>query len=304
MRTYLPLLVIATAATLVSACGRSGLPSSTVTSNGTSQPETISIHDLFIGFRQGSGYAISILQNGTFRYLGQITYQVDDPTDSWVDSHGLYISNYPFSNGYIAEYSSPNGNPFLYSSHMTDPLAVTTDSRGNVYEADADGSINEYAQRKNVVKATCSVASSPSYVTGVAVDRAGDVFASFNYGSAGHIIEITDFASCYGVALGVKLSEPVGIALDTHNNLIVCDAYKGTVDIVKPPYSSVSSHLGSGFKHPIDATINSADNRVWITDVGTDSVYDLYYPSGKPVVRLYTSGDQVLTAVDGSNYVP
>jgi hypothetical protein len=315
----------------ICACSGSEVPSSALSSSGMSTaafrsvpgrttgagrdvtPTSISSKDLFVGVESGGAYEVLIVQNGTFRVVGEIKPGIYDPAGSWVDSHGLYIANdhYYYREKYklsdVAEYSSPNARPFVYGAHILMPDAVTTDSSGNVYESDAGGWVNEYAQKSNKVKATCSPPSGTPW--GVAVDNVGDVFVAYTSDSGvGQIQEISDFGTCFGTTLGVKLnlaSGSGGMALDRSNNVIICEPGKKTVDVIKPPYNKVSVHLGSGYKYPWDVTINGANNRVWLVDAEAGVVYDLYYPSGKVVKKLYATSDtSVLSAVDGSNYVP
>lgn len=277
-------------------------------------PLSISPKDLFVGdnyYGFISGSEVLILQNGTFKGVGAITQSVTGPVASWVDSHGLYIANHYVYHlhdyGNVVEYSSVKASGFAYSAHMSFPEAVTTDSSGNVYEADFAGWVNEYAQRKNVVKATCATVGYGS-VYGVAVDGAGHVFVAYRtYPSyKAVIIEITDFThSCFSTLLGATLVSVGGMVLDNQNNLIVCDPYNKTVDIIKPPYYSVSKYLGSGFKEPQTVAINAANNRAYVVDYGANVVDVLYYPSGKRAVSISGGASNTFgTAVDGSNYVP
>jgi DNA-binding beta-propeller fold protein YncE len=269
-------------------------------------PLSISSKDLFVGFSYGSQSKVAVFQNGTFKFLGEFAVP-GYPSGSWVDSHGLYIAETRIGGqtGFVEQYKKMfTYTPFTYTANISEPTNVTTDSLGNVYEADFAGWVNEYAQRKNVVKATCSTVGYGT-VEGVAVDGAGHVFVAYytypSYKAA--IIEITDFIhSCFSTLLGVKLLAVGGMVLDNHNNLIVCD--NKTVDIIKPPYYSISRHLGSGFKQPIDVKINAANNRAYVVDLGANVVYVLSYPGGKRLATITGGVDTLATAVDGSNYVP
>lgn len=321
---YARLLVLAPVIALLGACsgsqlsGSAGsqLPNSTLPKTSmriSVTPASISSKDLFIGanyYTFFSGSEVLIVRNGTFKGVGAITQNVTGPVGSWVDSHGLYIANHYTYHlhdyGNVVEYSSAKANGFTYSAKMSIPEAVTTDYLGNVYEADGGGWVNEYAQRKNVVKATCATVGYGS-VYGVAVDGGGHVFVAYDtYGSYKPvIIEITDFVhSCFSTLLGATLKSVGDMVLDEHNDVVVCDPYNGTVDIIKPPYYSVSGHLGSGFKDPVTVALNAANNRAYVVDGEANTVYVLYYPSGKVVGKLVGGSNTLLTAVDGSNYVP
>jgi hypothetical protein len=262
------------------------------------RPDTISTKDLFVG-EYGSN-VVAIYQNGTFKKIGEISAGINTPAGAWVDSHGLYISN--LYGPSITEYSSPKSKPFTYSAGMIYPAAVTTDGYfGDVFEADAAGYVNEYQQKQNFVVHTCSV---PGYPSGVAVDTNGNVFVVYRVSYSGRLYgffaEFTDFSYCKSKTFGFGIGQSGGMVINKYNTILVTDVSNKFVDIIKPPYNSVSGHLGSGWHVPVDVTINSANNRAWVTDYG--AVVDVYYPSGKIVATIpYINA---ISAVDGSNYAP
>ena len=263
------------------------------------RPDTIGKNELFVSEFGYSPYtnAVRIYQNQTFKRLGQITLGIDHPYGTWLDSHGLYVAN-DFGPS-ITEYSSANAKPFTYKAGMTSPVAVTSDLRGTVFEADSSGYVNEYSQKVNVVDTKCSVAGVPS---GIAVDTASDVLVAYNLSGKGHIVEFTGFSSCKSRRLGVRLGTAGGMAVDRNNHIVICDESRHSVDIIKPPYRAVSGHLVAGWTgQPTDVKINAANNRAWIVSDG--SVSKLYYPSGQPVASI-VPGTYAYGAVDGSNYVP
>jgi len=258
------------------------------------RPDTISKKDLFVGDYFYN--VVEIYQNGTFKKIGQIKNGINGPVGTWVDSHGLYVANeYAAS---ITQYSSPKSKPFIYNAGMAYPNKVTSDGYfGDVFEADGAGYVNEYQQRRNVLLTQCSLGGP---AVGVANDTGTNVFVAYDASGIGHIAEFTNFSYCEKQKLGVTLKDPHGMAIDSHNNIIVAEGYGKTVDIIKPPYTKISGHLGSGWYLPLDVKINAAQNRAWVADNG--SVVDVYYPSGKVVWDSGSIG--ALSAVDGSNYAP
>ena len=90
------------------------------------------------------------------------------------------------------------------------------------------------------------------------------------------------------------------MVVDKNNHLVICDENSRTVDIVKPPYKSVSSLLGGRWAYPTDVKINVANDRAFVASDG--EVVDVYYPGGKPVATIQPV--YAASAVGGSNYVP
>ncbi len=113
-----------------------------------------------------------------------ITSGVNGPDGNWVDkpvagNRHFYVANY--ANPNITEYDVNGNLLFTYSADIADPIGVTTDKNGNVFEADLNytvpsgGYVNEYAQMSNTVIASCSPGGN---VEGVAVDKHGNVFVA------------------------------------------------------------------------------------------------------------------------------
>jgi hypothetical protein len=255
----------------------------------------------------GTG-AVEILKNGTWASLGSISTGLGGPDGDFLDKKGnFYVANY--SGVTIQEYKPHGTSPsFTYSSGMTDPVGVDVDTHGNVYEADyssgGSGFVNEYAQGSNTVLHTCSPGGA---VEGVAVDLAGDVFVDYNTPSSG--AKITEYkgglSGCKATVLGVTLGFAGGMVLDAHSNLIVCDQTAPAVDVIDPPYSSVTGTLGSGYSDPFHVTINKANALAFVADAAAANVQVLKYPSGTNVITLGSAQglSDPFSAVDGPNAV-
>ncbi|HVR45861.1 MAG TPA: hypothetical protein VMT95_04410 [Candidatus Binatia bacterium] len=285
--------------------GESALPTAAVPQalldwgqTGGIRPDSVSTKDLFVGeFVSSAKSLIQIYQNGTFKKLGQIKQGISSPDGLWVDSHGLYVANNLARS--ITQYSYLTSMPFTYKAGMSSPIAVTTDRLGDIFEADYTGYINEYYQQANFVVKKCSVVAAP---TGVATGTTGEVvFAAYYSGNVGHIVEFTDFDACKHKVLGVRLGQTGAMAVDKHDDIILTQPYNRAVDIIKPPYNTVSGHLGSHWGFPSDVKINAANTRAWVLDSDTGDVVEVDYPSGKVVGTLVAYAESV---VDGSNYVP
>jgi DNA-binding beta-propeller fold protein YncE len=262
--------------------------------------------DLYVD-DQGTN-AIDILKNKKWTYTGDIA---DDQSDgNWVDKNGnIYAANYNSAN--ITEFSQGGSLVYTYSSSIDDPVNVTVDAHGNVYDADFAGHyVNEYAQQSNAVLTTCSLGD--GYVEGVAVDKRGDVFVDYliYYSSSSNYGLIAEYKrglnGCSGTTLGVTLGWPGGMVLDKSDNLIITDQTADTVDVIAPPYSSVTKTLASGFEDPFHVTLDKANNQAYVTENGNGEVDVLSYPGGAVEATLgATNGiSYAAGAVDGRNFIP
>lgn len=264
--------------------------------------------DLFVsddGSNAGVG-SVDVLANKKWKYRTGITDGIDGPDGSFYAKGNFYVANYLGVN--ITEYSSSNALAYTYNSGMIDPIDVTVDSRGNVYEADysSPGYVNEYRQQSNSVVATCSPGGG---VEGVAVDKSGNVFADYNVDASGNgmIVEYRHgLSNCKSKVLPITLAFAGGMAIDDKGNLLVCDQNSVAIDVIPPPYTSVSKTFGSGYSIPFHITINKKNTQAYVGDYGTGEVYVLKYPSGQSVKTLGVSNGIAFAwaAVDSNNFVP
>ena len=216
--------------------------------------------------------AVEILANGTYKNVGSISNGISGPIPNFLDKKGnLYVANANFSAPNIREYAPGATSPsFTYTAGMTDPVGVSVDRAGNVYETDHYGGfVNEYAQGTNAVLNSCTLANP----VGVAVDASGDVFVDVDNTNGTNIIEFFGLTKrghpprCQFTTLGVTLHFGGGMVLDNNNDLVVCDQTLESVDIIDPPYSSVTRTLGGYYIDPYDVTLNKSNTlaswRTW-----------------------------------------
>jgi NAD(P)-dependent dehydrogenase (short-subunit alcohol dehydrogenase family) len=198
-----------------------------------------------------------------------------------------------------------------YSKGLSNEVAP----KGVRVEADETGTVNEYAQGSNAVAASCSLQAGDRLL-GVAVNGRGGVFVTYNSGGSSGSGGIYVFPrglnggpyACANALLPVRFVEPFGIVFDKQGNLVVCDAnpYAPAVDIVAPPYRSITGTLGSGWVDPAFVTIDRAGTQVYVSDLGVPDVQILTYPGGTNVATLGSANglSVPVEAVDSKNYVP
>jgi serine/threonine-protein kinase len=258
---------------------------------------------------------VSIIDNDvTWANDGQITTGIAGPDGNFVDAqHNFYEADYvnlvinEFAHAGNTEWigSSPS---FVYSSGLTDPIGVAADTSGNVYAANwnfgANGAVVEFAQASNTPINTCSLTGGAQ---GVAIDKAGDVFVDENTSGAGSVIEyVGGLSGCSGTPLSISgLGDLGGMAIDKTGNLIICDQTNAKVDIVAPPYTSITGTLGSGYIAPFHVSINKTNKVAYVADDAAAVVDILSYPSGSLIFQLGSAEGLVdpYAAVYGANAV-
>ncbi|MBV8198173.1 MAG: hypothetical protein JO263_08555 [Candidatus Eremiobacteraeota bacterium] len=236
------------------------------------------------------------------------------PDGNFVDAqHNFYEADYvnlvvnEFAHAGSTEWigSTPS---FVYNSGLTDPIGVAVDKSGNVYAANwnfgSAGAVVEYPQGSNTPINTCTLTGG---VEGVAIDSAGDVFADQNTSGAGSIVEyVGGLSGCTATPLSISgLGFLGGMAIDKAGNLLVCDQTNVKVDVIAPPYTSITGTLGSGYTTPFHVTLNKKNKVAYVADDSAAAVYIVSYPSGAPIFTLNSTQGLVdpYAAVFGANAV-
>jgi DNA-binding beta-propeller fold protein YncE len=269
-------------------------------------PSYAGLHDLYVTAYGGS--TLDILKNKTYKQVGGISNGLDGADGDFLDLQGnLYVANW--TGVTITEYAPGGESPsFTYSASMTDPVDVSVDTHQNVYDADYSGSaVNEYAQQSNALAESCEPGGE---VEGVAADKRGDVFVSYNiYTTEVTGAQIAEYkgglAGCSETVFPLELAFAGGMVLDDKGDLVVCDQGNAVVDVIPPPYTSVARTIGSGLADPFHVTLSKDNKLAFVTDLSNDDVEVINYRTGNVIKTLGAS--QGLTdpagAVDGPNAV-
>lgn len=260
------------------------------------------------------GNAVKIFKNGSYRDAGAITAGISGPIGDFLDKRGnLYVANYNSAD--VTEYSQGATTPsFTYSAGLVVPFHITTDAHGNLYVADtnkaSNGFVAEFFPGVNSVVQACTPGSNGDNAgaTGVAVDANGDVFVAYILpgGTSGAIAEYpAGLKSCNQQTLPVQLGAPADVTLDKANDLIVPDQLAKTIDVIAPPYTSVTRTIGSGFSLPVQVTLSKDNTLAFVTDPQNGTVTVVNYQTGANVTVLGTQNglSQPYAAVDGPNAV-
>lgn len=250
--------------------------------------------------------SVDVLSNNRYRDIGALTTGVDNPSAVALDTAGnVYVGN--FQGASVTEYAPGATSPlFTYSTGMAQPTGVVVDAHGNVYEADSGngGVINEYFQGVNARVAFANLPANV-FVDGIAVDATGDVFVSYltSFSNGAAVGEFTGGLNGPFATLPFSIGQVGGIALDKQGNLLVCDDVNNAIDVLAPPYSSVTRTVGSGFLRPDTVALNKANSEVFVTD-NSGRVTVVNYATGTNVTTLGTAnGVDASAAVDGPDAV-
>lgn len=248
--------------------------------------------------------AVARLQQNTWADLGPL--QSQGAEGGWVDRNGnLYVTD--VTNGTTNEYD-PSGNLiFSYNKGFLETvIAVTTDRFGTVFVASQDSPnvVAEYPQGQAAPAINCYLPYGTVH-GGIAVDKRGNVFVS----AGQSILEFRHgliSSHCQTTPLSLAFQDAEGIVFDKQGNLVVSDYFANAVDIVAPPYASVTSTLGTTFNRPVSATINKAGTEAFVVESGLQQVRVVAYPSGSDIATLdSTYGISVPRfAIASKNFVP
>lgn len=270
-------------------------------------------HRLYV--TDGTKNVVKILKNGTYKSAGVISTGISGPAGDWLDSLGnLYVAN--SSAATVTEYAPGTTTPsFTYSQFMKVPNAVTTDLHGNVFEADLgagsnEGQVNDYLQSGAVASCLPGLNSGGNTgAYGVAVDKKGDVFVSYALpGSGGGGIDEFQGGlnpSCNDWVVPITDGSPGGIAVDSANDLVLCDPLSRVVYVIPPPYITVPRTIGTGFSKPTQVTLSKDNTLAFVTDAGNGTVTVVNYQTGANIAVLGTKNglSSPMGAVDGPNAV-
>lgn len=258
--------------------------------------------------------AVKILKNGSYRDAGAITAGVNWPTGIFLDKRGnLYVAN--TFGASVTEYRPHATTPaFTYSANMVNPFMLAVDAHGNVFESDNNGSygqINEYFQGINATVASCTPGQNSggnAGVYGVAIDAKGDVFVDYRLpgGVTGTLAEYPGgLQRCSQTTFPLTVSGPAGIAIDANGNILLAEAQGGVVDVIAPPYSSITRTIGSGFSAPVDVKLSKDNTTAFVADGQNNTVTMVNYQTGSNVTVLGAQNglSNVNGAVDGPNAI-
>jgi hypothetical protein len=92
--------------------------------------------------------------------------------------------------------------------------------------------------------------------------------------------------------------------LDKNDNLLLVDQLDNVVDVIAPPYNSITSQISANQAFMV--TINKRNDQIYVSDALGGVVYVDAYPSGSRIATLGASNGitEPYGVSDTENYVP
>jgi hypothetical protein len=264
-----------------------GPPTSIVKSGKLAPPASRKPVDLAVAEYYGSSSYVQIY-NKRYKKGGKVSAGISEPFALWYDdAKNLYSANYNNSNGDVTEYAGGTSKPsYTYSFGVGCPTGITTDENLDVFISDScvEG-VTEFPQESYNQIGQCTGIAAPQ---NVALDAAGDVFVTYydDYTGHGAIDEFVGGLNNGCVATNIvpsgsqgSFNSTDGLLVDKNGNLVVADNANATVDIVPPPYTTISKYI-TGFKHPFRIALNAKQSLLYVTDRYLVEVVVVSYPQG------------------------
>jgi trimeric autotransporter adhesin len=274
-----------------------GATTATTVGTGLSQPSAVAVDgagNVYIG-DSGNGRIVEVpMQAGVLNNSAQSVVMAGlngTTTGLATDYTGsLYVAD--SGNKRVLRITNTSGtlNPSYTATIGTGfkaPVAVATDSKGDVFIADQDA--NDVVEITPLSSAQVQVGSSLSGPSGLAVDPAGSVYIadSGNY----RIIKIPNENGSLNendkYQIGQTIAKPNGLALDPKGNLYVTDSKdasvsqivrtQGTLDLGRANINVATSTLSSQIAN--SGNQNLIFGTPLYTTTGTDSVFTVASPS-------------------------
>jgi DNA-binding beta-propeller fold protein YncE len=222
--------------------------------------------------------------------VGTITAGIYSPYGIWFDSRAqsLYVANQ--TNNTVTVYPYGSTQPTLtYSQDLDRPLYPLVDRHGELYVSNANnGSVVEYLAGTTKVH---QVLQTPGIeADGLALDRHENLYVAYRTCPSG-AGSIEKFApgSAQGHVIGMTLSDPQGVVVDSSGNVVVDET--GTANSrlhridVFPPGSKIASRevqLPQG-NLPIELVIDRDENSLYVSGL-YNIVFGATYPlTGQPL---------------------
>ena len=228
-----------------------------------------------------------------------------------IGSNSGHLMEIPYSQGSYGQPVQIGNQGFLNSS------SVVVDAAGDVFVNNL-GYIWEIPYSQGSYGTPVGVIAGPQYVTGMAVDAAGDVFVAVPFSN--EVLEFPyispgSYGSSVSVGSGFNFSQPSAVAVDAAGDVFVADTGNNAIEeflYSGGTYATSPVVLGSGFNGPQGVAIDAAGN-VLVADTANNAIKEIPYSQGSygtPVtldtafslpssVSVDGAGDVVADSIDG-----
>jgi DNA-binding beta-propeller fold protein YncE len=217
--------------------------------------------------------------------VGTITAGIEQPYGIWFDrgTKALYVANQ--TNSTVTAYPYGSTQPSLtYSQDLNRPLYPIVDRNGDLYVSNANnGTVVEYlAGSTNVYQ----ILQTPGVeADGMALDKNENLYVAYRTCPSGSG-SIEKFApdSTQGHVIGMTLSDPQGVVVDSRGDVVVDET--GTVNSrlhridVFPPGSKIASlevQMPQG-NLPIELVLDCDEKNLYVAGLNSGTVFGAKYP--------------------------
>jgi len=255
------------------------------------------------------GTITTVAGNGTAGYMGDkaaaTSAELDTPTGVALDSSGnLYIADSAndvirqvSTSGTITTWAGDNvlgytgDGGLAIDAELDNPVAITFDSAGNAYIADAGNNVVREVNTGLVIFTLVGGAATTDQLNqpnSVAVDSNGNLYVAdtgnrriiqfqlsnytFNWFAG---TELIGFGGDGGPAIDASFDDPFGLCVDAAGNIYIADTFNSRIRVISAATGIISTIAGTGFPG-------------FIGDGGPALDADLYFPRS---VALDSSGN-------------
>ncbi len=225
----------------------------------------------------------------TLTFREQFNTDLDRPYGTAITPSGTwYIANYLSQGvavfkitgsgvtGPTENLSDPNGYPIDVDSNATSSLVAVSNIQGTGSGTLANGFIALYADGSTTPTGTLR-ANGTAYGIGIALDKAGNCYWSYNKTPSGAGV-IVEFRACKGGAKTVVtgLGYAAGLAFNKANELFYVDQTAGT--LTKCTKKFVCTTIVSGLINPFMINFDAGWQHLWLADTGSAAI-DAFNPA-------------------------
>jgi streptogramin lyase len=184
----------------------------------------------------------------------------------------------------------------LIPSELNSPYGVAVDEAGNVYIADTGNNAIKKWTASNSNVTTLVYADAHSYMIGVALDGAGNVYFSSSSGANNTIMKWTASNSNVTTLVSSDLFNPEGVAVDGSGNVYFADTSNNAIKKWIAASNVVTTLASAGMDYPNGVAVDGEDN-VYISDLDNDTIKEVPHAFVEPT-------NKVETAFAGSDTLP
>jgi len=240
--------------------------------------------------------------------VGTITTGVNEPYGLWFDrgTMSLYVANQ--TNNTVTAYPYGSTQPSLtYSQDLDRPLFPVVDRSGDLYVSNANGgTVVEYLAGST---SAYRVLQTPGVeADGMAFDHQGNLYVAYRMCPSGSgSIEKFAPSSSQGHVIGMTLSDPQGVAVDYHGNIVVdetgtANSRLSQIDVFPPGSKTASVQVQMPQANlPIELVIDCDERYLYVAALYSGAVFGANYPLTNQTLFVKDQVSAIIQGVTISN---